>query len=292
MLSAQMKGKAVIVTGANAGIGKAAALKLAELGAHVVMVTRDAARGQAAQQEIITTSGNTRVDLLLADLSSQQSIRQLAASIHQGYERIDVLLNNAGGVFGERRLTVDGLEQTFALNHLGYFLLTHLLMDMLKHSAPARIINVSSRAHTGGHINFDDLQSEKNYRAFAVYSQSKLANVLFTYELARRLVGTNVTANCLHPGFVNTRFGRDGDLSGILGHLLGIISPLIARTPERGADTAVYLASAPDLEHVTGKYYDTRKDTRSSAESYDQEMAKRLWAVSEQLVALGEKHEA
>ena len=292
MLSAQMKGKAVIVTGANAGIGKAAALKLAELGAHVVMVTRDAARGQAAQQEIITTSGNTRVDRLLADLSSQQSIRQLAASIHQGYERIDVLLNNAGGVFGERRLTVDGLEQTFALNHLGYFLLTHLLMDMLKHSAPARIINVSSRAHMGGHINFDDLQNEKNYRSFAAYSQSKLANVLFTYELARQLVGTNVTANCLHPGFVNTRFGRDGDLSGLLGHLLGIISPLIARTPERGADTAVYLASAPDLEHVTGKYYDTRKDTHSSAESYDQEVAKRLWAVSEQLVALGEKHEA
>ncbi len=286
MLSAQMKGKVVIVTGANTGIGKAAAAKLAEMGAHIIMVARDERRGQVAQQEIKTASGSTRVDLLIADLSSQQSIRQLATSIQHGYEHIDVLLNNAGGVFGERRLTVDGLEYTFALNHLGYFLLTHLLLDLLKKSAPARIINVSSGAHTGGHMQFDDLQGAQKYSPFGAYSQSKLANVLFTYELARRLEGTGITVNCLHPGFVNTRFGRDGDLSGPLAKLLPLIAPLMGRTPERGADTAVYLASDPQFERVTGKYFDTRKDTRSSRESYDTATAQRLWTVSEEMTGL------
>lgn len=286
MLSAQMNGKVVIVTGANAGIGKAAASKLAEMGAHIIMVARDEVRGREAQSEIKTASGSTRVDLMIADLSSQQSIRQLATSIQHGYERIDVLLNNAGGVFGERRLTIDGLEYTFALNHLGYFLLTHLLLDVLKSNTPARIVNVSSGAHMGGHINFDDLQGERKYSSFGAYSQSKLANVLFTYELARRLEGTRVSVNCLHPGFVNTRFGRDGDLGSMLTRVLGLIAPLLARTPERGADTAVYLASDPHLAQVTGKYFDTRKDTRSSPESYDIAIAQRLWTVSEAMVGI------
>ena len=284
-----MNGKVVIVTGANAGIGKAAALKLAEMGAHIIMVARDEVRGRVAQSEVKTASGSTRVDLLIADLSSQQSIRQLATSIQHGYERIDVLLNNAGGVFGERRLTIDGIEYTFALNHLGYFLLTLLLLDVLKRSAPARIVNVSSNAHTGGHINFDDLQGERKYSAFGAYSQSKLANVLFTYELARRLEGTGVTANCLHPGFVNTRFGRDGDLGGLMSRVLGVIAPLMARTPERGADTAVYLASDPQLAHVTGKYFDARKDTRSTSESYDSAIAQRLWTLSEEMTGISKR---
>ena len=286
MLTAQMNGKVVIVTGANAGIGKAAASKLAEMGAHIIMVARDERRGQLAQQEIKTASGSTRVDLLIADLSSQQSIRQLATSIQHGYERVDVLLNNAGGVWGERRLTVYGIEYTFALNHLGYFLLTQLLLDLLKRSAPARIINVSSGAHNSGHINFDDLQGVQKYSPMTAYSQSKLANVLFTYELARRLEGTNVTVNCLHPGFVNTRFGRDGDLSGLVGKLLPLVSRFMARTPERGADTAVYLASDPQFAQVTGKYFDTRKDTRSSSESYDTAIAARLWTMSEEMTGL------
>jgi len=207
-VKSSMQGKICMVTGANSGIGKATALALAQMGATVVMVCRDRARGEEARSEITTKSRNNAVDLLQADLSSQQSIRQLVEHFQQRYTHLHVLINNAGAAFTGRRETVDGLEMTFAVNYLAPFLLTHLLLDMLKASAPARIVNVSSNSHEAGYIQMDDLQEEKHYRSMRVYGQSKLAVVLFTYELARRLQGTGVTANCLHPGYVATHFGQ------------------------------------------------------------------------------------
>ena len=277
-----MNSKLIMITGANAGIGKVAALELAKQGHHIVMVCRSRERGRAAQAEIKTESGKEQVDLLIADLSVQADIHQLAAEFKQTYERLDVLVNNAGAIFDKREETVDGLERTFALNHMGYFQLTDLLLDVLKASAPARIINVSSDAHRRGSINFDDLPHEKNYSGFPVYSDSKLANVLFTYELARRLEGSGVTANALHPGFVNTNFGST--MSSIPAFFIGIISRLFAMSPEKGAETIIYLASSPEVEGVTGKYFVEKKATRSSKESYDEAVAKRLWEVSEQLI--------
>lgn len=277
-----MNHKLIMITGANAGIGKVAALELAKQGHHIVMVCRSQERGQAAQAEIKAASGSEQVDLLIADLSVQADIRQLAAEFKQTYNRLDVLVNNAGAIFDKRQETADKLELTFALNHMGYFLLTDLLLDMLKASAPARIVNVSSDAHRRGSINFDDLQHEKSYSGFPVYSDSKLANVLFTYELARRLNGSSVTTNALHPGFVNTNFGST--MSSIPAFFIGIISRLFAISPEKGAETITYLAASPEVEGVTGKYFVKNKATRSSSESYDEAVAKRLWEVSEQLV--------
>jgi NAD(P)-dependent dehydrogenase (short-subunit alcohol dehydrogenase family) len=205
-----MQGKVCMVTGSNSGIGKETALGLAQMGATVVMVCRNRARGEAAQSDIKTKSGNHAVDLLLADLSSQQSIRQLVENFKQHYTQLHVLINNAGVFMLTRRATVDGLEMMFAVNYLAPFLLTNLLLDMLKASAPARIVSVSSGAHEAGYIKMDDLQAERHYRPMRAYGQSKLALVLFTYELARRLEGTGVTANCLHPGFVATSIGQGG----------------------------------------------------------------------------------
>jgi NAD(P)-dependent dehydrogenase (short-subunit alcohol dehydrogenase family) len=274
--------KLIMITGANAGIGKVAALELAKQGHHIVMVCRSRERGAVAQAEIKAVSGSERVDLLIADLSVQADIHQLAAEFKQTYDRLDVLVNNAGAIFDKRQETADGLELTFALNHMGYFLLTHLLLDLLKESAPARIVNVSSGAHHRGSITFDDLQREKSYSAFPVYSQSKLANVLFTYELARRLEGSGVTVNALHPGFVNSNFGSS--MSGIAASLFGLIARLFAISPEKGAETIIYLASSAEVAGVTGKYFVNKKATRSSGESYDEAVAKRLWEVSEQLI--------
>src|SRR6266699_1360634 len=209
-LNTHMKGKICIVTGANSGIGKAAALGLAQMGATIVMVCRNQIKGEEAQNEIKEKSGNDAVDLMLADLSSQASIRQLAENFQQHYQQLYVLINNAGGVNLNRRETVDGLEMTFAVNYLAPFLLTNLLLEKLKASVPARIVNVSSESHQSGYIKMDDLELEKGYRLMRAYGQSKLALVLFTYELARRLQGTGVTANCLHPGFVATNIGQNG----------------------------------------------------------------------------------
>lgn len=278
-----MSGKIVLVTGANAGIGKATALGLAKLGATVVMVCRDRNKGEAAQTEIKAVSGNQSVDLLIADLSSQQSIRQFAQEFKDKYQRLDVLVNNAGGIFGERKLTVDGLEYTFALNHLAYFLLTNLLLDILQKSAPARIVNLSSGAQQMGTINFDDLQGEKKYGSQAAYSQSKLANVLFTYELARRLQGTGVTVNCVQPGIVKTNFGATG--SWVIKLVIRLTTPFM-KTPEQGADTVLYLATSPEVEGVTGKYFDNRKARTTAKISYDETVARRLWDVSAQLTKL------
>jgi len=278
-----MQGKICMVTGANSGIGKATALELAQMGATVVMVCRDRAKGEEAQNEITTKSRNNAVDLLLADLSSQQSIRQLVENFQHHYTHLHVLINNAGAAFpGRRRETVDGLEMTFAVNYLAPFLLTNLLLDVLKASAPARIVNVSSDAQASGYIQMDDLQSEKLYRPMRTYPQSKLAVVLFTYELARRLQGTGVTANCLHPGFVATHIGQS-DVGPAVRLLVKVIGSFGA-SPQEGAKTSIYLASSPDVEGVTGKYFVKSIPKRSAAISYDESLQQQLWEQSAKMV--------
>jgi len=275
-----MHNKTIIVTGANAGIGRITALELAKMGARVVMVCRDKERGAAAQQAIIAQTGNRQVDLLLADLSSQQAIRQLVKTIQQKYNRLDVLVNNAGAMFASRRVSVDGLEMTFALNHMNYFLLTTLLLDMLKASAPSRIVNVSSDAHQGAQLNFADLQNEKRFMGFRVYGQSKLANIYFTYELARRLEGTGVTVNALHPGFVATNFAKN---NGWLYRVGMFLMRPFAMNDQQGAATQIYLASSPEVEGITGKYFARKKAVASSNVSYDIAAAQKLWQASEEL---------
>lgn len=280
-----MQGKICVVTGANSGIGKATALGLAQMGATVAMVCRDRTRGEAAQSEIKAKSHNDAVDLLLADLSSQQSIRQLAENFKQRYTQLHVLINNAGVYCLTRRKTVDGLEKTFAVNHLAPFLLTNLLLDMIKASPPARIINVSSAAQEAAYLKLDDLQSEKGYRPMRAYSQSKLALVMFTYELARRLEGTGVTANCLHPGFVSTNIGQS-DILPIARIAAKFILSFLGVSPEEGAETSIYLASSPDVEGLTGKYFVKSTPRRTAPISYDQLLQRQLWEESAKLVKL------
>jgi NAD(P)-dependent dehydrogenase (short-subunit alcohol dehydrogenase family) len=277
-----MQGRTCIITGASSGIGKAAALELAGRGANVVLVCRDAGRGDAAMREVASQGGGT-VELLIADLSAQHEIRRVASEILAKHPRIDVLVNNAGGIFGQRQLTADGLELTFALNHLAYFLLSSLLLDRFRASAPARIINVTSGAHHIGRLDWDNLQGEKGYSAMRAYGLSKLSNVLFTYELARRLTGTGITVNCMHPGAVATNFAATG--TTMMQTFFRLFKPLL-RTPERGADTIVWLASSPEVEGLTGKFFMDRKDTRSSRLSHDEEAARRLWDESARLVGL------
>jgi len=272
-----------MITGSNSGIGKATAIGLAKMGASVVMVCRDQIKGEAAMAEVKAKSGNESVTLMLADLSSQKSIHQLAKDFADTYQHLHVLVNNAGVHLAKRSVTVDGIETTFAVNHLSYFLLTNLLLGVLKSSAPARIVNVSSKAHYRGHINFDDLQGEKRYSGFRAYSQSKLANILFTYELAKRLIGTGVTANCLHPGVVATNLWRNN--SGVLGLILRIFSPLM-QSPEKGARTSIYLASSPEVGGISGKYFVKETEVRSSRESYDESISQRLWRLSAELTRL------
>jgi len=281
-VNSSMQGKICMVTGANSGIGKATALELAQMGATVVMVCRDRARGEEARSEITTKSRNNAVDLLQADLSSQQSIRQLVEHFKQRYTHLHVLINNAGAAFTGRRETVDGLEMTFAVNYLAPFLLTNLLLDVLKASAPARIVNVSSASHKSGYIQMDDLQGEKHNRSMRAYPQSKLAIVLFTYELARRLQGTGVTANCLDPGFVATNIGQTG--ASLPVRLLIKLIGSFGTSPEKGAKTSIYLASSPEVEGVTGKYFVKSLPKRSAAISYDESLQRQLWEQSAQLV--------
>jgi retinol dehydrogenase 14 len=275
-----MKGKVAIVTGANSGIGHETAKALAKLGATVVMVCRSRERGLQALGEVKEASRNEQVELMLCDLSSQKSIREFASEFKKSHTGLSCLVNNAGVLFRNRTETEQGLEATFAVNHLGYFLLTNLLLDLMRKSAPARIVSVSSEAHKYGAIDFDDLQSEKNYRAFAAYSNSKLANVLFTYELARRLAGTGVTANCLHPGVISTSLFR------ALPKPVAALFKLVTLSPEKGARTSVYLASSAEVEGVTGKYFVKKSATRSSAASYNEDTARRLWDESARLTGL------
>ena len=278
-----MNNKTILITGASGGIGLQSALGLAKQGANIVMVGRDKERTSQAVELVKTQTGNQSVSYLLADLSSIQEVRRLAQEFKDKYPALDVLLNNAGAILLRRRVSVDGYEMTLALNHLNYFLLTQLLLDMLKAAPSGRIVNVASRAHYRGHVNFEDLQSQHGYNGMRVYSMSKLMNVLFTYELARRLDGTNVTANCLHPGFVASNFGgNNGWIARIaMRFMTGRISV------EEGAKCPIFLASSPDVQGVSGKYfnYDTQ-ETHSSEESYDQNIARRLWDVSEELVAI------
>lgn len=273
-----------MVTGANAGIGKQTALEVARRGAHVIMVARSRERGEAARSEILAATGNDKVDLLLADLSSQADIHALAETYKARYDRLDVLVNNAGVYFSDRQESVDGLEMTFALNHLGYFLTTILLWDVIATSGPARIVNVSSDAHRGAKLNFDDLQNNKRYQGFRAYGQSKLANVLFTYELDRRRNGADVTVNALHPGFVASNFGKNN--GGVVGMFMKRIVPMFGRSVEEGAATSVYLATSPEIEGVTGKYFSDSKAVQSSTESYDRQVAEKLWTVSEELTSI------
>ncbi len=281
--SGPMAGTTVLVTGGTAGIGRATAQGLATMGAHVAITGRDRARTEAAAGEIRAASGG-QVDALVADLSSQSEVRRLADEVLQRLSRIDVLVNNAGGYWHTRHVTVDGLEHTFAVNHLAPFLLTNLLLDRLKHSAPARVVTVSSHAHAEGRIDFDDLHGERSYSGARAYNQSKLANVLFTYELARKLQATSVTANALHPGVVSTSFGAE-DPSRVQPLLVPFMRPFM-KTPTQGAATSIHLASAPDLEQVTGRYFVNSKPKRSSKRSYDKVTAARLWQVSADLVGL------
>lgn len=278
-----MQNKICVVTGANTGIGKATALGLAKLGATVVMVCRNRKRGAAALAEIKQQSGNQAVVLLLADLSSQAAIRQLAAEFTAQYPALHVLVNNAAIFLQQRTVTADGLEMQFAVNHLACFLLTNLLLDTLKAGAPARIVNVSSQTHSRGTIDFDDLQSERDYRATIVYADVKLANILFTYELARRLQGSGVTANCLHPGVVATNLLADyrgmprapRSASGSMGS-----------GPKEGARTSLYLAAAPEVAGVSGEYFADSALSSSSRASHDAPVARRLWDVSARLCGL------
>jgi NAD(P)-dependent dehydrogenase (short-subunit alcohol dehydrogenase family) len=278
-----MKDKICLVTGANAGIGKVTALELAKMGATVVIVCRDKNRGEEALKEIKEQSKNDNVELLLADLSSQKDIHKLAAEFKSKYNRLDVLVNNAGVIFGERRITVDGIENTFALNHLGYFLLANLLLDVLKASSPARIINVSSEGHRMGNLKYDDLNREKGYNSLQVYGQTKLDNIIFTNELARRLEGTGVTVNSLHPGGVATNFGSGNNT--FFGFLVKLARPFLI-TAEKGAQTTVYLASSPKVEGITGKYFVRKKIAKPSKISQDLEAGKRLWEISEKMTSL------
>jgi len=272
-----------MVTGANSGIGKATAAGLAEMGATVILVCRNREKGEAALSETKEKSGNNSLDLMLADMSSMQSVRQLASEFRRKYDRLHVLVNNAGLFMIRRKTTGDGLETTFEVDYLSHFLLTGLLIDLLKAGAPSRLVEVSSIAHYNGHIDFDDLQGEKGYGGWKAYSQAKLAQVLFTYELARRLKGTGVTANCLHPGAVATNIwskplGRAG--------FIAKITRLFMMGPEGGAETPIYLASSPDVEGVSGKYFTKKKEKESSKESNDEQVARRLWRVSEELTGL------
>jgi NAD(P)-dependent dehydrogenase (short-subunit alcohol dehydrogenase family) len=283
MPNRDMTGRICIVTGATSGIGFATAKILARQGATVVTVGRNPAKGTDTVARIRQQTGNHSVQYLQADLSVQAQVRGLAQEFQGAHSRLDVLINNVGAFFRERQLSVDGIEMTFALNHLSVFLLANLLLDTLKASAPARIVNVSSDAHRGARLDFDDLESRRSYRGFRAYAQSKLAVILFTYELSRRLEGTGVTVNVLHPGFVATNMYQN---SGKLFKLLRPLISLLAKSPEEGAETSIYLATSTEMEGVTGKYFNKKRAVRSAPASYDEAAAQRLWKISSEMTGL------
>jgi NAD(P)-dependent dehydrogenase (short-subunit alcohol dehydrogenase family) len=279
-----MDGKTVLITGGNSGIGKETAVGLAKLGANVVFTSRDEAKGAAAAADIGARAGRD-VAWMTLDLASMASIRRFAAEFLERYPRLDVLVNNAGLMQQHRSETQDGFETSFGVNHLGHFLLTELLLDRVKASAPSRIVVVASDAHRQARsgLNFDDLQS-KRYGAFDAYGKSKLANILFARELAKRLEGTGVTVNSLHPGTIATGFGRDGDTTGIFAFGFDLVRPFFKKA-DKGAETSIYLASSPEVEGVTGKYFSDCSEKQPTAAAQDDAAAKRLWEISESLLA-------
>ncbi len=280
-----MEGKTCLITGGSDGIGYAAALELARMGATVIIGGRNPGKTEGAAASIRRETGNPSVSFLLADLSSQREVRRLASEVKEKAPRLDVLLNNAGAIFLSHETSIDGIEMTFALNHLGYFLLTTLLLDLLEQSAPARIINVSSSSHySAGNFRLEDLPRQGNGRSYQAYGRSKLCNVLFTYELARRLVGSGVTVNALHPGLVRTGIARN---NGILGRVANFFIGVRGVDAAKGAETLVYLASSPDVETVTGKFFIDCRDVPSSSLSYDAGLAAELWGLSERLTSGG-----
>ena len=264
-----MANKIVLITGGTGGIGKATAIGLAAMGARVGITGRDVARGEQAATDIRAASGNRAVDAFAADMTSQAEVRRLAAAVLSAYPRLDVLINNVGGFWAHRHLTADGLEQTLALNHLAPFLLTNLLLDRLKASTPARVVTVSSGEQARGRIDFDDLQGAQKYSGQRAYSQSKLGNVMFTMELARRLEGAGVTATCLHPGVVRTNFGNE-DQAWYFAVISRLVRPML-KTPAKGAETSIYLASSRELDGVTGQLFANRKSKRANEAAYDTE---------------------
>jgi retinol dehydrogenase-14 len=278
-----MRGKRVLVTGGTSGIGRATAVAMATMGADVVVTGRNRERGELAVEEIWAESFGGSVELMLADLAVQAEVRRLAEEFMERHDRLDVLVNNAGLVQSTRTETRDGIETTLAVNHLAPFLLTNLLLDLLKSSAPSRVVTVSSEAQRWGRMDFDDLQSKSKYRGFPVYGMTKLANIMFTYELAERLEGTGVTATCMHPGAVNTRFGTNN--GGPMTLLFRALKPFM-RTPGQGADTVNYLASSWEVEGVSGKYYSDRKWIEPQQIALDPEARRKLWEASEELTGL------
>ncbi len=277
-----MNGKTILITGATNGIGLITARELARLGAQTIIVGRNAQKCAQTIEYIKQETGNPEVEFIAADLSTRDGVQHTAHEFKKRHTRLDVLLNNAGALFFSRQVTPDGIEMTFALNHLNYFHLTILLLDILKASGPGRILNVSSHAHEGAKMNFDDLQYEKHYRGLTAYAQSKLANVLFTYELARKLEGTKLTTNALHPGFVNTGFAKNN--GWLVKYGMALLSPF-QRRPEQGAQTSIYLASSPELEGATGKYFVDSKPVPSDPASYNRASAERLWQISLEMIA-------
>lgn len=278
-----MKDKICLITGATAGIGKETAIALALKGATLVLACRNLKKGAAVVQEIKKKTGNERIEVLSCDLSSFKSIRHFVVEFKNKYERLHILINNAGLLAPQRETTEDGFELTFGTNHLGPFLLTNLLLDLLKNSTPARIINVSSQAHYRGKINFEDLQSAGNYNGLQRYSNSKLANILFTYELARRLAGEAITVNCLHPGVVATDIWPTNKWYYAL---LVPVMKLFMIASKEGAQTTIYLAFSPEVENVTGKYFDKQAEEESSAISQNIETQKKLWEISAEMCQL------
>jgi len=276
-----MSGKTCMITGANSGIGKATAMALAGMGADLVLVCRDRERGETAVSEISKQGGGT-TELLIADLGSQKQVRKVAAEFLSTSRPLHVLVNNAGVALSERTETEDGIESTFAINHLGPFLLTKLLLDRIKESAASRIVTVASVAHKFSDLDFDDINSTKRYRGMRVYGNSKLANILFTRELAKRLEGTGVTANAAHPGAVASNFGRNNP--GFMGRMIKVMAPFM-RTPDKGAQTSIYLAASPQVEGVTGKYFANSKEKEPSKAATSDANAKRLWEISQQMTA-------
>lgn len=283
-MSWNIEGKQVLLTGASRGIGKATALALAKMGANLSLLVRDRALGEKVIEEIRATGAKGKIDLFVGDLSSMKDIRRVAEEYKSKHDRLDVLLNNAGAINMDKEKTADGFERTFATNHLGYFLLTDQLLDLLKKSAPSRIVNVASEAHRQvGGIDFDDPMFDKrSYGGFASYGQSKLANILFTRELARKLEGTKVTANSLHPGVIASGFGRNN--KGVFGFIMRNVAGPFLGSEESGAKTSVYLASSPDVEGKTGLYWKSSREAKPTRAGQDDEAAKRLWKLSEELI--------